>query len=146
MADPASLANLRDIALPPPVAWWPPTFGWWVLGGGVLAILLLLLAEVVRRYRANAYRREARRALRSAPASDMASILKRVSLAAYPRREVAGLSGAAWAAFLARTGGFPADASNALERASVDASRPLNVAEARAVLDAADRWIRVHRS
>ena len=38
--DPASLENLRDIAVPPPVPWWPPAPGWWVLG--LLALLVLI--------------------------------------------------------------------------------------------------------
>lgn len=144
--DPADLANLRDLALPPRVAWWPPAPGWWVLGAGLLACLLLLILRAVLRYRANAYRREAARALRNpAAAPAIAAVLKRAALVAYPRPDVARLTGAAWSAFLGRTGGFPGGAAAALHRASLDPSRPLDAAEAPAVLAAARSWVRRHR-
>lgn len=144
--DPTDLANLRDIVLPPPIAWWPPAPGWWVLGAGVLACALLLVLRFVLRYRANAYRREAARALRDPTAAPaIAAVLKRVALVAYPRADVARLTGAAWSAFLDRTGGFPADAAAALHRASLDPSRPLDAAEAPVVLAAARTWVRRHR-
>tara|TARA_B110000003_G_scaffold144431_1_gene145497 strand:- start:1948 stop:2457 length:510 start_codon:yes stop_codon:yes gene_type:complete len=56
-ADP--LAQLRDIQLPEPISWWPLALGWWVLivlAVGVLGWVGLLL---IRRYRANLYRRQA---------------------------------------------------------------------------------------
>ena len=149
--DPADLANLRDLALPPPVPWWPPTFGWWVLAAGLLAIVLLVLADGVRRYRRDAYRREALRefgALAAAPgatlATPVAAILKRAALVAYPRAMVAGLTGVAWSGFLARTGGLATEAAAALERGTVDLSRPLDASEAQAVLAGARAWVRRH--
>ena len=150
--DPASLSNLRDIALPPAVSWWPPAFGWWVLAVGALAILLLLLARWVQRYHANAYRRDAERELRTiarqppaevAPA--IAATLKRTALATYPRDAVAGLTGAAWAAFLARTGGFPEAAAQGYRRASLDRDHPLDAAETQLALTSAHDWVRRHR-
>ncbi len=150
--DPGDLANLRDLALPTAIPWWPPTFGWWVLAVGLLGIALLLLADGVRRYRRNAYRRAAIRELRAlatalspvlAPA--VAAVLKRTALAAYPRGRVAGLTGAGWAGFLSRTGGFAPEASAALRRATVDPSRPLDPPETHAVLVAARAWVRRHR-
>ena len=56
-ADP--LAQLRDIQLPEPISWWPLALGWWVLivlAAGILGWAALLL---IRRYRANLYRRQA---------------------------------------------------------------------------------------
>jgi hypothetical protein len=144
--DPAELANLRDLALPPPVAWWPPAPGWWVLGAGLLTCVLLLILRAVLRYLANAYRREAARALRDpAAAPAIAAVLKRAALASYPRADVAGLTGTAWSAFLGRTGGFPDGAAAALHRASLDPSRPLDAAEAPVVLASARSWVRRHR-
>ncbi|MGY0793771.1 DUF4381 domain-containing protein [Azospirillum argentinense] len=114
--DPASLSNLRDLALPNPVPWWPPAPGWWILAAGLLLAGLLLAVRAIARYRANAYRREALRVLDALEgdigkadaallAQRMASLLKRAALAAYPRSEVAGLDGASWLAFLDRTAG-----------------------------------------
>jgi hypothetical protein len=105
MSDPADLSNLRDIAMPPPVSFWPPAPGWWVVGAACLAAGCLAVAAVVRHRRRNAYRREALRELASADASDISAILKRAALAAFPREQVASLSGPAWLAFLDRTGG-----------------------------------------
>ena len=52
--DPASLENLRDIAVPPPVPWWPPAPGWWVVMA-VLAIAVIVVA--FRAWRAMASKR-----------------------------------------------------------------------------------------
>jgi hypothetical protein len=105
MSDPADLSNLRDIVVPPAVSFWPPTPGWWVVGAACLAAAAFAIAAVVRHHQRNAYRREALRELASADARDMSSILKRAALAAFPREQVASLSGPAWLAFLDRTGG-----------------------------------------
>jgi hypothetical protein len=105
MSDPSDLSNLRDIAVPPPVSFWPPAPGWWVVGAACLVAGGLAVAAVVRHRRRNAYRREALRELASAEASDISAILKRAALAAFPREQVASLSGPAWLAFLDRTGG-----------------------------------------
>jgi hypothetical protein len=150
--DPASVANLRDLALPPPVAWWPPPLGWWVLAAGLLAVILLLNVWLALRYHRDAYRREAVRDLQSltgappsAIAPAVASVLKRTALAAYPRTAAAGLTGEPWWTFLDQTGGFPAMAAAAMRRAALDPSHALDPAEARTVLAAAHRWIRGHR-
>jgi hypothetical protein len=149
--DPADLANLRDLAMPAPVAWWPPPFGWWVLAAELLAFAVLFGGWLALRYRGNAYRRAALRDLRAlttAAPSDLApaiaSLLKRTALAAYPRVAVANLTGGAWSAFLDRTGTFPAATAAMLVRATLDPSRTLDEAEMRAILAAAQRWIRRH--
>jgi hypothetical protein len=117
-----------------------------VLGAGALACAVLLIVRLALRYRANAYRREAARALDNpAAAQAIAAVLKRAALVAYPRAEVARLTGAEWSGFLNRTGGFPRGASAALHRASLDPSRSLDAAEAPAVLAAARSWVRRHR-
>ena len=85
---------MHGLILPPPVSFWPGTPAWFVLFA-VLAVLSLWLAwRAWRRWRANGYRREALRAVRAArrPA-EIAAILKRTALAAWPREAVAGLSG-----------------------------------------------------
>ena len=110
-ADPADLSNLHDIALPAPVSYWPPAPGWWILGFALLAVTLILIARLVAHHRRNAYRRAALRELDAiGPAVDSASavcisaVLKRAALVAFPREQVAGLTGPAWLAFLDRTG------------------------------------------
>ena len=109
-ADP--LAQLRDIHLPDPVSAWPPGPGWWLLG--TMCLLSLIAATIwwLRRYRANAWRREARAELNAAYRQwhaqgrdadylqAMNTTLKRAALQEFPREAVARLSGARWEAFL----------------------------------------------
>jgi hypothetical protein len=105
------IEGLHEILIPEPVSFLPQTIGWLIV-----AILLLSLAAWIgyrwRRYRqANRYRSLALlrisqiEAELAGPArvSALASIprlVKRVALEAYPREEVASLSGNAWLEFL----------------------------------------------
>ncbi len=79
---------------------------------GLLTLLGVIAAfRAWRTWRAAAYRRAALRELATAAnASAIAEILKRTALVAYPRKDVAALSGAAWLAWLAQTGGRPVPA------------------------------------
>ena len=103
--DPASLDNLRDIALPVPVPWWPPAPGWWVLCAVLVVVIVVVALRTWRTWRANAYRREALRELQSARCvAEIAEILKRTALCAYPRTDIAALSGPDWCQWLGETG------------------------------------------
>ncbi|NEJ82842.1 DUF4381 domain-containing protein [Rhizobium leguminosarum bv. viciae] len=107
-----ALHSLHDIATPEPVSWMPQTWGWGVLAGALLVMLALTGIRWILRYRANAYRREALALLNVVdeqlrnPATrcdgilELGEILKRTALAAWPRREVASLSGDGWVRFL----------------------------------------------
>ena len=110
--DPASLEHLVDIVVPPPAPWWPPASGWYALVLLVSAAALWCGWRRVRRWRADAYRRAALGSLghltdelagddtRPRAVRGMAVLLKRTALAAWPRREVAGLTGEPWLSFL----------------------------------------------
>jgi len=107
-SDPASLENLRNIAQPPPVSWWPPALGWWVVLAALVIAAGFAALKGWRRWQARAYRRAAVRELESARSiAEIAAILKRTALAAYPRSEIASLSGQAWCQWLQETGGQP---------------------------------------
>ncbi|XZE52201.1 DUF4381 domain-containing protein [Planctomycetaceae bacterium SH139] len=107
-SDPASLENLRDIAQPPPVSWWPPALGWWVLLAAIVIAAGFVALRGWRRRKARAYRRAAVRELESAQSiAEIAALLKRTALAAYPRSEIASLSGKTWCQWLQETGGQP---------------------------------------
>ncbi|MCB4767400.1 DUF4381 domain-containing protein [Ancylobacter sp. Lp-2] len=149
MTDQADLSRLADIVVPPPVAWWPPAPGWWMLLAALLAGLAILLVATVRRWRRDAYRREALAALdRLGPASDAAGIaavsavLKRTALAAYPREQVASLTGRAWLSFLDRTSG-----TDAFTRGGglAGATSGAPAGDGTALLAAARRWVTHHR-
>ncbi len=162
--DPASLSNLRDLALPAPVPWWPPAPGWWILAAGLLLAGLLLALRAAARYRANAYRREALRDLDALErdierdigrtdaarlAQRMAALLKRAALAAYPRSEVAGLSGAAWLAFLDRTAridAFSKGPARRLPDLAYGTAADGDADALRGTAAAARLWLRTHRA
>ncbi len=111
-----ALRSMKDIILPPPVSWFPQTWGWAVLAGLILAALLAWFFAEIRRYRRNAYRREALRLLdgidvrlrppatRQASMHDIGLLLKQVAIAAWGRDIVGRLSGDEWARFLASHG------------------------------------------
>jgi len=143
MSDPADLSNLRDIVAPPEVALWPPAPGWWILLAGGIAMVAIFAGMIVARYRRNAYRRAALVALDTADAGDISTILKRAALAAWPRAEVASLTGADWLAFLDRTARsdvFTRGAGRDLETLAFGGA-----GDKQAVLTAARSWIRRHR-
>ncbi|WGF90413.1 DUF4381 domain-containing protein [Marinivivus vitaminiproducens] len=97
--------RLVDGPEPPPVSMLPQTWGWAAVGLAVLVLLVIVAYRALRRYRANAYRREALAelaAVRNDPAA-MAAVLRRTALAAFPRQRVAALSGEAWLLFLDAT-------------------------------------------
>ncbi|HYE36727.1 DUF4381 domain-containing protein [Methylocaldum sp.] len=100
---------LRDIHLPEPVSWWPPAIGWWI----VLAATLLLTAAaiwLVRRRRRVTVAKLALRELNALQTDStlgmteklrrLSALLRRASLSAHPREEVAGLTGEAWLEWL----------------------------------------------
>lgn len=143
MSDPADLSNLRDIVVPPEVALWPPAPGWWILLAGGIAMATIFAGMIIARYRHNAYRRAALAALDTAEAGDISTILKRAALAAWPRAEVASLTGADWLAFLdrtARSDAFSRGAGRDLETLAFGGT-----GDTQAVLAAARNWVRRHR-
>ncbi|AVO39074.1 DUF4381 domain-containing protein [Pukyongiella litopenaei] len=149
-AGPENLVDLIDGLIdpvePPPVPLVPQTWGWAALAVLIVVLLAWLLWRWAARCRADAYRRAALTALDQAgTAADIAVILRRAALAAYPRAEVAGLAGRDWVAYLDRTGrgGFPAAAGEELRLAPYrdDAAAPSDE-----LRDAAGTWLRTHRA
>lgn len=153
MSDPADLSNLRDIVVPPDVPLWPPAPGWWIVGAAAVSSAVVLAAMVVLRYRRNAYRRAALHTLAEVEhlppgeaAQRITAVLKRAALVAYPRAEVAKLSGEAWLGFLDRTG--HTDAFTTGPARSLPSLAFGGIAEATslpAVASAARAWVRGHR-
>jgi len=105
---------LRDLHLPEAVGWWPPAPGWWVLAALFSALLGRYLWHLFRHWRRGSARRLALRELSriagcyaadgdaARVASDLSALLRRAMLAYAPRRQVAGLTGEAWLAWLDR--------------------------------------------
>lgn len=154
--------GLADIVVPAPVPWVPQTWGWAVLAAVVAALAVWSLWAMRRRRLANRYRVEALAALdglaaavtennrRAAALITTGELLKRTALTAFPREDVARLSGAEWVAFLNRHA--PAHLApeavallDDLEYRGSQALRALPPHEAAAVIDAARAWIEGHR-
>ena len=146
MADPADLSNLRDLALPPEVPLWPPAPGWWIVAAAGVTAFAILAVAAVARYRRNAYRREALHQLDTVDPGGISALLKRTALAAWPREQVAALSGAAWLTFLDRTGrtnAFTVGAGRQIEALAFGGA--VDAPAADAARAAAKAWVRAHR-
>lgn len=153
--DPGSLENLRELAVPTPVAFWPPAPGAWIVLAGLAAILALFLWDMRRWHRANAYRRAALAELDAIAASPppnaraverISEVMKRAALVAFPREQVARLSGAKWADFLAGSGRgrLDAPAMRRLLGEVYDAQGPA-AADVRRLIEQARIWVAHHR-
>ncbi|RBP35368.1 uncharacterized protein DUF4381 [Roseimicrobium gellanilyticum] len=114
-SDPTSLDRLHDIVPPPAVPWWPPAPAWyWVLGLLGIAVVVFLL-RVFMHWQRNRYRREAlaefaKHEVKLHDASQrggaliaLAELLKQTAVTAFPREDVASLTGTSWDSFLDRT-------------------------------------------
>jgi len=156
-----ALKGLADLALPGPVSWLPQTWGWAVVGAVLLVLLVWGLVRWRRRWKANRYRAEAvaeiaaleatlgDRAARAPALAAMPPIVKRAALAAWPRSEVARLSGPAWVKFLRAHGELPKEAARLLEDAEyrpVGMLAAVSEAEARACARALRAWVKEHRA
>ncbi len=108
----AALRSLKDIAVPQPVSWMPQTWGWLALALVLLAAILAWAMVLYRRWRRNAYRREALRLLdgiagdfrnqqtRAGATARLGELLKQTALAAWPRETISAMSGNDWVEFL----------------------------------------------
>ncbi len=150
----SSLANLHDIVVPDAVSWWPLAPGWYALFAVALVCAIALAIRGFLRYRRNAYRREAMVILRQTlalPASlhvEVAALLKRTALSAFPHEKVAALTGAPWLEFLDRTGAtddFSIGGGRVLG-AGQYGSDPLNDSERADLIRAAGSWIQNHQA
>lgn len=139
------IGDLAEPAMPPPVPLIPQTWGWAVLAALVLAGLAWAVWLGYRHRKANAYRRAALAELAGTQsAADMAVLLRRTALAAYPRAQVAGLTGRDWLGFLGQSGGqaFPEAAGAELLSAPYRPGQATASAELRA---AVRHWVSHHQ-
>jgi len=148
------MTNLVQPAAPEAVPWWPPAPGWYVLGAVILVGLAWLGWAVFRRWRANAYRREALQLVgtivETGAAAELPEVLKRTALSAYPRADVASLSGDAWLGVLDGTLGttdFTRGGGRPLADLGFwpDGLSSLSEGEKQELLGLARRWIKGHR-
>ena len=146
-SDAANLSRLHDVVLPPEVSMLPSAPGWWWVGIALLVALCVFALHFIRRHRALQYRREALETLKAMRAANEVEqvpvLLKHVALCAYPRTEVASLSGPAWTQFLDQHGGAGSFASGAGETLAALAYHPESASGSGELFDAAEAWIQV---
>jgi hypothetical protein len=156
-ADP--VAGLVDIPLPPPVSLWPQTWESRVTLAVLVAGLIVAAVWLARWWRLNRYRRAALSELarieetldNTAPADlavSLAALVRRTALAAFPREQVASLSGSPWLSFLDRTcagHAFSDGPGRALEIVAYQPSRAQPIpADPRALVGVVRHWIKTH--
>ncbi|WP_353476742.1 DUF4381 domain-containing protein (plasmid) [Salipiger sp. H15] len=140
---------LKLLEMPPDpaqVSYAPQTAGWWVMAAAALIVLAALVWALLRHRRANAYRRAALRALEQADddPAQIAAVLRRTAVAAYPRRQVAKLYGEAWLNFLDTSFAGEGFADGPGRVLSSAAYRPVAAADP-LLRSLAERWIRSHK-
>ncbi|GAA6192607.1 MULTISPECIES: DUF4381 domain-containing protein [Roseobacteraceae] len=145
-----SLTELLDMLVPitepPAISMMPQTIGWAFLGGAIALLGAWAARRVIKHRAANAYRKIALQNLehlQDDPAQ-IAVLLRRTALAAYPRSRVAGLYGNEWLTFLDRTSGncgFLSETGQNLISAPYRAPKPN-----KDVTKLARFWINKHQS
>ncbi len=158
---PELLDRLHDITVPEPVPYTPQTTAWYVLAVGLLLVLFLIAWRIARSWQANRYRREAVAELTVIASrqgqdrvdilaiADLARLLRRTALTAFPRAEVASLYGDDWLVFLDETGrgeGFVDGPGRRLASGAYDNKTPIPVPEYEGLAAMAREWIRSHRA
>lgn len=102
------LGDLVEVVSPEAISWLPQTAGWACLGALLLVWLLRSGWRRLRYWYRNRYRREAAARLQQLAANDgdeawlveLNKLVKLTALAAFPREQVARLSGDEWTEFL----------------------------------------------
>jgi len=100
-----SLALMHDIIVPPAISFWPLAPGWYALALILLAYVLHLALKSWTKYGENAYRREALDELSlteegTAEMKRLLTLMKRVALQHFGRKNVAALSDTSWWEFV----------------------------------------------
>jgi hypothetical protein len=153
------------VVQPSPVSWMPQTVGWEVLGAVLLVAALALAWRGWRRWQRNRYRRDALAELKRLQAqwpsddaqqrarvlAQLAALIKRCSLSAWPREQVASLSGPRWADFVLAHGGHGGHGAQALAPLLRDmqyhdaaALARISRSDGQVLLTAAGQWIEGH--
>ncbi len=159
-----SVRGIEEIIFPPAVSWLPATPAWKLLGIVILCVFVVALFRAVKKWRSNKYRRKAISTIadmRSTLNSDksrpwqalceLPELMKTTALHAYPREDIASLSGRPWLEFLSsrsRNLSFSHGESDALTRLAyqAEAAATLSQSDATKLLDKCERWIRQHET
>lgn len=92
--------DMHDIITPEPIAWYPLAPGWIPIILLFLFLTSLATRKAYQNWQQNTFKRQALKALSSCPPEQLPSLIKRTSLSAFPRHQVASLSGQKWINFI----------------------------------------------
>jgi hypothetical protein len=154
------LQGIDEIQLPAAVGWWPQTLGWQLLALAAALYLGYRLYRGAQRWWFNRYRRSALAQLTQLEQradgdyhdvlSALPALLKATALHAYPRHEIAALSGVHWLAFLDQHYSGPSFRQGVGRQLLNIAYQPdcrwqLSPQEARHLIHMCRRWLGKHR-
>ncbi len=145
---------------PPPVAFDFKAPGWYVLGVMFLLLIIFITWLAVKYYRRNLYRKHALQFLNNVeklllPVNEFdllvyqtQMLIKRIAMTRYGRRNVSGLRGDEWIAFINATWREKSfdDNDEALLNQNIYAPQPtVSADEAAKFIEKARRWIKKHK-
>jgi hypothetical protein len=157
VSDNSSLQNLNDIVLPPDVPWWPLAPGWYLLAGFIVLVIFFALYRALKQRQKNRYRMLAMQELSAIKGQGdttdlqlIPELLKRTALSAWPRRDVAALSGTDWHRFLDRTAAtdrFCSGTGEILDRFAYGGGKGASAGDdaVAAVFEASEFWLKRHK-
>jgi len=150
------LGDFVEVVSPESISWLPQTAGWAWLGALLLIWLLRYSWRRLRRWYRNRYRREAAARLQQLTTIgshenwliELNKLLKLTALAAFPREQVARLSGQEWVTFLNRHCSTPPFSTEQSSLLAVEAYRSSLLEDTirQQLLAASLNWIRNHES
>jgi hypothetical protein len=158
------LEGLIEITPPLPVSYRPETMGWFVLLGLLVVGLAWLTYRRYRHHKTNLYRRWALEKLENItqvikqdlglekPLRELPILVKQTALHAYPRPEVASLSGDDWLRFLDASyggSGFSDGPGQLLAQTAYQPDKKFEEIEnedIQQLLKLVRKWIKKHRS
>ena len=156
-ADPIDpVAGLIDIPLPPSISLWPETWTARMTVAVAVVVLVVSVAWMLHQRWLSRYRREALaeldRIVRAPIETDqlarkLAVLVRRTALAAFPRQQVAQLTGPAWLDFLDRSYGGTEFSQGVGRSLEVAAYQPPGLRyDQLPLIELIRRWIKVHHA
>ena len=151
-----NIDQLAPVIPPETVSFWPLQPGWYIVSILFLILVAYVFYRIFKRYRRNAYRKQALNLLQEMEQIKTENrlgrlnyLLKATALKAYPRAEAAGLYGQEWLEFLSFTGGnlpFTEAPYQYLASSDYSGTSSLKQEEWTKIAFMAKNWIEKHKS
>ena len=148
------LEKIAETKAPEAISWLPQTLGWKIVFTLLFFYLCYQAFQQYKRYKNNAYRREALQWLKLYQSDDewfyrqLPSLLRKTAICAYDRKTVASLTGAAWEQWLDKqcsSTDFSSHCSNQLHLLAFEADFKLTTQDKQLLVTQVMVWIKKHR-